>query len=172
MTSLTLLQVVLLLFAFLWLGLCVGHDLKNREVPVRLTVIPLVAAGLAAIMLGRWSSAGLLIILVFLSDLASFRIGLGLLGMIGTVLIDPESILLNSSIFLGWLLWEKGAMGGADAKILMALLLVWGSAWLLVWVAIAGGFQGVAAWWRKQREIPYTVAILLGSVGFWLATIL
>jgi hypothetical protein len=54
----------------------------------------------------------------------------------------------------------------------MALMLGWGSAWLLVWVAFAGGLQGLVAWWKKQREIPYTVSILLGSIGFWMATIL
>ncbi|HYE67410.1 MAG TPA: hypothetical protein VEA58_02290, partial [Anaerovoracaceae bacterium] len=67
--------------------------------------------------------------------------------------------------------WDRGAMGGADAKILITLLLVWGSGWLMVWVALAGGLQGLVAWWRKQREIPYTVAILLGSIGFWLANL-
>jgi hypothetical protein len=97
---------------------------------------------------------------------------LGLIGATVIVLIDPGSGLLNFSIFLVWLLWEKGALGGADAKILISLLFVWGSAALLVWIALAGGLQGLVAWWRKRREIPYTVAILLGSICFWLATIL
>jgi Flp pilus assembly protein protease CpaA len=171
MTFLTLLQYSLLPFAFLWLGSCVRHDLRNREVPMWLTVIPLVLATLIAILFGRWSSACFLVILILLSDFTSFRIGLGLIGATGIVLIDPGSALLNFSIFLVWLLWEKGALGGADAKILISLLLVWGNVSLLVWVALAGGLQGLVAWWRKQREIPYTVAILLGSICFWLVTI-
>ena len=171
MTFLSLLQFSLLPFAFLWLGFCVRHDLRNREVPVWLTVIPLVASAMTGILFGRWSSACLLVILILLSDFASFRIGLGLIGATGIALIDPGSVLLNFSIFLVWLLWEKGALGGADAKILISLLLVWGNVSLLVWVALAGGLQGLVAWWRKQREIPYTMAILLGSICFWLVTI-
>lgn len=172
MTFLSLLQFSLLPFAFLWLGFCVWHDLRNREVPVWLTLVPLALAALIGILFGRWSSACLLVILVLCSDIPFLRIGLGLLGTIGIILLDPVIGLLNFSIFLVWLLWEKGAVGGADAKILISLLLAWGNVSLLVWIALAGGLQGLVAWWRKQREIPYTVAILIGSIAFWLATIL
>ena len=137
-----------------------------------MTIIPMAAAGLVGILFGRWSSACLLLALILLSDLSSLRVQLGLLGTLIIVLIDPASALLNLSISLLWLLWEKGLLGGADAKILIALLLLWGDPWLLVWVALAGGLQGLLAWLRKQPEIPYTVAILLGSVGFWLISIL
>ncbi len=171
MTFLTLLQITLLPIILFWLMLCVRHDLRNREVPMWLTLIPLVVAGLVGILFGRWSSVCLLAMLILLSDLVSYRTGLGLLGTIVVAILDPGSWLLNLSIFSVWLLWEKGALGGADAKILVALLLLCGSAWLLVWVAFAGSLQGLVAWWRKQREIPYTVSILLGSIGFWLANI-
>jgi Flp pilus assembly protein protease CpaA len=156
---------------FFWLGVCVRHDLRNRTVPVALTVIPLALASLVSVWSGRWSSAGLLLFLVCISDFERFRFGLGLLGVAGALLLDPGMGMLNFSAFLVWALWDKNILGGADAKILMALIFLWGSAALLVWVAIAGGFQGGAAWWRKQREIPYTVSILIGSIAFWLVTI-
>jgi Flp pilus assembly protein protease CpaA len=171
MTFLSLVQYSLLPFLFLWLGVCVRNDLRSREVPVWMTVIPLAVAGLIGIVFGRWSSACLVAMLILLSDLVSFRFGFALLGTAVVVILDPTSVFLNLTIFAIWLLWDRGAMGGADAKILITLLLVWGSAWLMVWVALSGGLQGLVAWWRKQREIPYTVAILLGSIGFWLTNL-
>lgn len=172
MSLLSVMQISLLPILFLWLGACVWHDLKQREVPAMLTVLPLALAGLIAILYDRCASAGLLMILVLLSDVKRFRLGLGLLAGIIFSFVDPAHAVLSLSIYIVWLLWEKGAMGGADAKIMVALLLVWGNAWLLVYVALAGGIQGLLALVKKQKAIPYTVAILLGSIGYWIAEIL
>ncbi len=161
-------ELALLPVVFLWLAVCVRHDLKSREVPVGWTVIPLAITGLMAVLSGRWGPACLVLILVFLSDLSARRMIWGLLATVGVLLAQPTAGALSISIFLVWALWERSLLGGADAKILMALILLWGDSSLLLPVALAGGIQGLLAVWKKQRDIPYTVAITLGTTGFWL----
>ena len=172
MAILNLIEFTLLPVVLLWLGICVWHDLKNREVPVLLTVVPLASACLVGVLFGRWAAACLVAVLILLSDLATHRTSWGILAAALIALSDPTSGMLIISIVVVWMLWDFGAMGGADAKILISLLLLWGSGLVLVPVALAGGFQGLMAWWRKKREIPYTVAILLGSAGYWLAKLI
>ncbi len=159
-------------FVLLWLLACVRHDLRSREVPVWLTVAPLAIAGLIGVLLGRWAPACLVLALVLISDLPSGRVGTALPATLVLLLLDPALGWLDFSILATWLLWEKGAMGGADAKMILALLLLYGQAGLLLWIALAGGIQGVVAWSRKQKEIPYTVSILMGWLGFGLASII
>ena len=61
-------------------------------------------------------------------------------------------------------------MGGADAKILMALFLFTGNASLILPITIAGGAQGIVALFKKERQIPYTVSILAGFTWSVLAS--
>lgn len=169
MAFLNLVELVSLPIMLAWLGWCVRHDLRNREVPNFITIIPMAIAGLIGVLFGRWAAAFLVVVLILLADFESYRVGWGMVAAAMVALINPGQSVLCVSIFLIWLFWERGAFGGADAKILIALLLLWGNPSLLIWVALAGGLQGLVAWWRKRREIPYTIAILLGSVGFWVA---
>jgi Flp pilus assembly protein protease CpaA len=68
--------------------------------------------------------------------------------------------------FLVWSLWELGGLGGADAKILLTLLLLIPTASLFMYVVIAGGVQGLVALLRRKASIPYTVAITLGFISW------
>jgi len=167
MAFLNLVELGSLPIVLAWLGWCVRHDIRNREVPNLITIIPMTIACLIGVLFGRWAAAFLVIVLVLLADINSYRVGLGIVTTAIVALISPAQSLTCVSTLLVWLFWDRGALGGADAKILIALLLLWGDPSLLIWIALAGGLQGLAAWWRKRLEIPYTLAILVGSMGFW-----
>jgi Flp pilus assembly protein protease CpaA len=79
---------------------------------------------------------------------------------------------LSHALFAAWVLWELGVMGGADTKMLTALLLFIGDPLLLVAVFLAGGLQGLIGLLRKEKSIPYTVAIAAGTVWFLVAQLL
>ena len=70
-------------------------------------------------------------------------------------------------IFAVWALWEIGATGGADAKIIIALVLFFADGLLFIPIVLVGGVQGLAALIARRKTIPYTVAITLGTAA-WL----
>lgn len=100
-------------------------------------------------------------------------LGLGLVQ----VGLDLENVVSYGWSFLvGLLVWgglfHFRLMGGGDAKLMIAL-----SVWVLLpelltlylCVAIAGGVQaGIWFLLKKERELPYGVAISLGSVLFFI----
>ncbi len=61
-------------------------------------------------------------------------------------------------------------MGGADAKILMSLVLLIRDGRLLVPVLLVGGVQGLLALALKRKQIPYTLSIA-GGVIVWLVLV-
>ncbi len=73
---------------------------------------------------------------------------------------------LSHALFATWVLWEMGVMGGADTKMLTALLLFTGDPLLLLAVFLAGGLQGLIGLLRKEKTVPYTVAIAAGTVWY------
>ena len=70
-------------------------------------------------------------------------------------------------VFAVWALWELGATGGADAKIILTLVLLFGDGLVFLPIVLAGGFQGLAGLIAHRKSIPYTVAITLGT-ALWL----
>lgn len=145
-----------------WLAICVWHDLKTREVPNLLTIGPLVGMSFYAILCG-WSGATWLVVMFTLfSELPRLRWLAGGLATVVIALLMPSLFPILLSLYGAWLLWELGAMGGADAKILMTLFLFMGNASVILPITIVGGIQGVVALFKKERQIPYTVSILAG----------
>lgn len=68
------------------------------------------------------------------------------------------------SVFLSLLffwLWKVDGMGGADAKVLIALTLAWLPAAMLSLVAVA--FFGIFARLRNQKTLPGLVPVFLAS---------
>ena len=61
-------QTVLLPLLILWLLLCMIHDLRSRQVPEKLTLYPLIAAGLYGLLQGQWMPVLLLPVLIIVSD--------------------------------------------------------------------------------------------------------
>jgi prepilin signal peptidase PulO-like enzyme (type II secretory pathway) len=154
-----------------WLGACVVCDLKSRQVPVLLTLPMLAIASAWQIAQGGWVLALLVIVLILISDLPwkLARISLSLLVAAIAIKIagTPDHFIAILAIWLAWLLWELGAMGGADAKIIITLVLLFGDGRLLIPIAVIGGVQGLAGMFAGRKAIPYTVAIALGSAA-WL----
>ena len=108
-----------------------------------------------------------------ISDLpqAKWRIPLGCgAAFIGlTVAGSLELVYASLVIFAVWALWETGATGGADAKIIIALVLLFADGLLFIPIVLVGGLQGLAALIARRKTIPYTVAITLGTAAWlWL----
>ncbi|NCP66887.1 prepilin peptidase [bacterium] len=74
---------------------------------------------------------------------------------------------------LGLLLWRFRVVGGGDSKLIILVSAVFPLNYLIqiyAFIALAGALQ--ALWWmafKKPSNLPYAVAILLGTTGFvWL----
>ncbi len=164
-------QVILGTLLLGWLGVCVIFDLRSRQVPTLLTVIPLVLAAAWRLFQGGWQLVLLAVVLILLSDLpqAKWRIPVGCsVAIIGISIIgSPDMVYAMLVIFAAWALWEIGATGGADAKIIIALVLLFADGLLFIPIVMVGGVQGMAALITNRKTIPYTVAITLGTVA-WL----
>jgi hypothetical protein len=113
-------QVILGAVLFAWLGICVIHDLRSRQVPTLLTVIPLLLAAAWRLFQGRWQLVLLTVALILLSDLlqAKWRIPLGCCAAIAGLSIpgSPDEVYAMLVIFAVWALWEIGATGGRTPR--------------------------------------------------------
>ena len=123
-------QVIIYAFLLAWLGACVVYDLRSRQVPALLTILPLILAALFRLFQGDWQVVLLVIALILVSDLpwAKWRIPLACLGNVLALSFagSSESVYAILVIFAAWALWEIGATGGADAKIIISLVLLFG----------------------------------------------
>ena len=169
-------QVILGAVLLAWLGTCVFFDLWTRQVPTLLTVIPLILAAAWRLFQGGWQLVLLTIALTLLSDLpqAKWRIPLGCCAAIVGLSIagSPDEVYAILVIFAVWALWEIGATGGADAKIIIALVLLFANGLLFIPIVLVGGVQGLAGLIARRKTIPYTVAITLGTAAWlWMAAI-
>ena len=156
----------ILLLALLFI--CTIYDLRDREVPMPLTLGCLVGAGGYGLFNGLWSPVLLTIGLILVADLNSRtkRLVFALIFTVFATLFQLDSGLINTVIVGIWLLWELGVMGGADAKLLIALTLLTGNPIILIPIAVMGGIQGVFASLRNQKEIPFVASIFCGSLLF------
>ena len=166
-------QVILGAFLLAWLGTCVFFDLRTRQVPTLMTVMPLLLAAAWRLFQGGWQLVLLTTALTLISDLpqAKWRIPLGCCAAIVGLSIagSPDEVYAMLVIFAVWALWEIGATGGADAKIIIALVLLFSNGLLFIPIVLVGGVQGLAGLIAKRKTIPYTVAITLGTAAWlWL----
>ena len=164
-------QVIVWAFLLAWLAVCVIFDLRSRQVPAFLTVLPLILAAIWQLFQGGWQLVALVVILVLISDLpgAKWRIPVAcaatILGL--SIAGSPGVVYAMLVVFAVWVLWEIGATGGADAKIIIALVLFFANGLLFIPIVLVGGVQGLVGLIARRRTIPYTVAITLGTVA-WL----
>jgi Flp pilus assembly protein protease CpaA len=164
-------QVIAWSLLLVWLSICVVFDLRLRQVPAFLTVIPLILAALWQLFQGGWQLDLLALLLILVSDLpqANWRI---LLACAVTILAlslssSPGTVYALLVVFAVWALWEIGAMGGADSKIIIALVLFFANGLLFIPIVFVGGIQGLVGLITRRKTIPYTVAITFGMV-VWL----
>jgi Flp pilus assembly protein protease CpaA len=169
-------QVILLFLIMAWLGACVVFDLRSRQVPALLTIPPLVLSALWRLFQGGWSVVILVVALILISDLSrpKWRIPLVCLATILVLSISgtSESMYAILVIFATWALWEIGAAGGADAKLIISLVLLFGNGLLFIPIVLAGGIQGMVGLIARKKTIPYTVAITLGTAAWlWISVV-
>jgi len=157
-----------------WLAACVWRDLKTRQVPNTLTLSALLLAAIWRAVAGDWLVVGMVLALIAISDLPhTARILLAGAAWMAVILFGSTTQgNLSHALFAAWALWEMGVMGGADTKMLTALLLFIGDRLLLVAVFLAGGLQGLIGLLRKEKSIPYTVAIAAGTTWYLVAQLL
>lgn len=161
------------LLTITWLALVARADLHSRSVPNWLTLPPLIASLITACFRMEWAAAALMVLLVFVSDLPLvWGVGLALGSIILFWWLSGETVqsatLGKCLLLFGiWLLWRVGGTGGADAKVLLTLTLLYGVGILLA-AFFAGGIFGLVAWIRKQRTLPYLVPVFLGSSVYFL----
>jgi Flp pilus assembly protein protease CpaA len=130
---------VTLLLPLAFLMIAAGFDLRSRQIPDTLSVLVIVW-GLAAFVAG-WQPV-------------SFWSMLGGLGV---------------ALVIGMAFFALGAFGGGDVKMLSALGFALGLELLvptLFWIAVAGGLVAAVYLCRKQREVPYLPALVLGLLLF------
>lgn len=158
------------LLALPWLALCAWHDLRTRTVPGALTIPPLAAAIGWQVYIGSWPLAILVLILTVLDDIPWRWRGL-LVGGQGMLLATAwyqngiVQALLGLALMGIWLLWKLGAIGGADAQVVMTLAMFFGLP-ILVPVALATGVQALLQKFRGRDTIPAMLGILAG-VGLY-----
>lgn len=162
------LYLVVNLVLLVLLFVCMIYDLKDREVPMPLTLGSLVGAGVLGLFHGLWSPVLLTIGLTHVADFnpREKRLAFALTLSAFAGIFQPDAALLCAVILSIWMLWEFGIMGGADVKLLVAITIMTGNSTILIPIAVAGGIQGVIASLRKQREIPFVVSIFCGTLFF------
>jgi hypothetical protein len=113
----------------------------------------------------------LVALLILISDLpkAKWRIPVACAVTILALSLSnsPGVVYALLVVFAIWGLWEIGATGGADAKIIIALVLFFADGLLFILIGLVGGVQGLVGLIARRKTIPYTVAITLGTVA-WL----
>ena len=170
-TTISTVQIILWGLVLAWLGACAACDLRSRQVPGWLTIPPLVLAAGEELFQGNWQPVLLLVSLVLISDLPASRWRIPLAGLAaGVTLSVPgsgELISVQLAIFAAWALWEFGTTGGADAKIIITLVLLLGNGLVFFPIVMVGGIQGLFGLATRQKTIPYTVSITLGAAA-WL----
>lgn len=164
-----MLELPLLLPLLIWLLVSMVYDLRYRELPANLTMIPLALAGIYALLMhGAWVSVGFAAALILISDLEPRQRRLLFAGVIAAfvVIFEPAAFVQIIILLTIWLLWDFGAMGGADAKLLFVIGLTVQQPVVFVLIALAGGIQGLVALLLHRKEIPFVVAIFVGVAIF------
>ena len=169
--SISTAQVILWIALLAWLGACVVFDLRSRQVPALLTLPPLILAALWRLLHGDWPMVMLVVALILISDVPQAKWHIPLACLVSLVALSSTrssgSIYAMLVIFAVWAMWESGATGGADAKIIITLVLLFADGLLFIPIVLVGGIQGLFGLIAKRKTIPFTVAITLGTVA-WL----
>jgi hypothetical protein len=166
---------VILAFAVgIWLLACTAYDLKWREVPPALTLPPLFGAILWTALTGKFAMALFVLLLFILADIPvrsrGFANGLQALIFILGLSTSPDPMLAGISMlamFVIWMTWQLEKMGGADAQVLLTLLLLLGPTILLP-VALTGGVQGLITLLARKKTMPFMVSVFTGICVFFL----
>ena len=159
----------------IWLTVCAVYDLKSRSVPAWLTLPGLFIALLLKESSGELALVAFVALVFVLSDLAPILRGLVFLLLSALFVLalltsaDPVSAELSMLAILSiWLCWKFNILGGADAQVLAALILLCGPG-IIVPVALMNAIQGLAGMILKRKTIPAMLSILAGACFFFAA---
>ena len=164
-----MLKLLLLLPLLVWLLVSMIYDLRYREIPAKLTLIPLILAGIYALFVhGAWVSVGFTAALILIADLEPRQRRLMFVWVVAAfaAIFDPAATVQIVILLTIWLLWDFGAMGGADAKLLFVIGLTIQQPVVFGLIALTGGIQGLVALLLHRKEIPFVVAIFVGTIFF------
>ncbi len=157
--------MALLVFALVWLAVCMVYDLRYRALPSWLTLPPLAVAAIWATLQGNVAIVVFALSLVAFDDLPdeALRLMVTLQLIVLTIYggVDSASLPLTYGVFFIWLAWKKTVIGGADAKVLMTLLFVFGSGPLFP-ISYMAGVQALVQWLRKKPTFPAMLAVFAG----------
>lgn len=133
-----------------------------------LTIGGMLGGGIYALFNGLWAPVLLSTALIFVSDFnpKERRLAFVLFFSLFSAIFQPTAAWICLLILVSWLLWEFGALGGADVKLLIATTLVIGNPAVLIPISVVGGVQGVIASLQKKREIPFVASIFCGTLLF------
>jgi hypothetical protein len=161
--------VILAIGICLWLLACTACDLKWREVPPALTLPPLFGAVLWQALTGQFALALFVALLFILADIPfrsrGFANGLQAILFYLELATSPEPILTGLSMFamlVIWVIWKLDKLGGADAQVLLTLVLLLGPSILLP-ISALGGIQGLIHLLVRKKTMPFMVSILAGT---------
>jgi Flp pilus assembly protein protease CpaA len=156
---------VILVVVLAWLFVCTIYDLRCREVPMWVSLGPLIAAGIYSLVCGLWIPPLLTAALIVLSDFEPKAKRYAFVGVVSVfaAIFDPPLALTVFILATIWLFWEIGAMGGADAKLLMVIAMVIPQPFVFLIIALVGGIQGLFALVFRRKDVPYIVAIFAGT---------
>lgn len=156
---------VILGVVLVWLFVCTIYDLRCREVPMWVSLGPLITAGIYSLVCGLWIPPVLTAALIIISDFEPKAKRYAFAGVISVfaAIFDPPMALTIFILATVWGLWEIGAMGGADAKLLMVLAMVIPQPFVFLFIALVGGAQGLFALIFRRKDVPYIVAIFAGT---------
>ncbi len=123
-----------------------------------------------AILQDIWAPLALTAAFILISDIHSpnHRRVLAGIDFVISFILQPANLALSLFTLVIWLLWDFGLIGGADAKLLIAVLLVTSNPAVLIPIFLAGGVLGLVARLRKKSEIPFVVSIFSGTFLFFL----
>ena len=158
-----------------WLAICAAYDLKSRSVPAWLTLPGLFVALLLKEANGELALVAFVGLVFVISDLPSILRGLICLMLTALFVLallttaDVVSAELSMLAVLSiWLCWKFNILGGADAQVLAALILLYGPE-ILVPVAFMNAIQGLVGMVMKRKTIPAMLSILAGACVFFTA---
>jgi Flp pilus assembly protein protease CpaA len=163
--------LVLAALISVWLVVCAVFDWRKREVPNVLTVVPFMLAVLWSAWTGNAPAALLAVAMMFVTNLDNVpAIVVTLLSsafaIILSLIIQEINLqnLLPILIIVGIsLLWYFGGTGGADAKILITLTLLFGYP-AFIYAIVAGGLAGLVGLAIKEKQLPYVIPVAAGTI--------
>lgn len=171
---------VILIVTF-WLIVCSICDWRKREVPSPLTIIPLFIAILWSALYGNYLASLLAVVMLFITDLEKWpAVGFTTLSLAFFAIIAYlshqftfETVFPLFLIAAYLMLFYFGKTGGADAKITVTLVLLFG--WqAFVFSMIPGGLVGIVCLLagKKDEKLPFVIPITAGMILFFAVCLL